>query len=312
MVAVMDPIAAVKEEQLAGSEGEIEILPFADDAEEAAELAKRIRGWIEEDGVEPSDIAVLVSKQQNLYCEKMREALDAEHVPFREEDTSQDLAAEPVACLITDFLLVATGGRQPAAYRRLSDQIVFRHGLDDEHEYRVSFRWDEFVRETGRRIKAGEINLSDKNDLRSLVTTLIAGIGRDTVVALSADYAHGDRLNQQIGLVVDRIGTLLENGRDVSEALASFRGDRAVRVMSIHKSKGLEFDTVIVFGVENETFWGAADAERSAYFVAISRAKRRLVLSVCEARERPIGATRWTVSRTPQAEFLSYAQRYIT
>jgi superfamily I DNA/RNA helicase len=41
----------------------------------------------------------------------------------------------------------------------------------------------------------------------------------------------------------------------------------------------LEFDTVIMLAVEKETFWGKLDDERSAYFVGISRAKRRLVLS---------------------------------
>ena len=41
----------------------------------------------------------------------------------------------------------------------------------------------------------------------------------------------------------------------MSAALTAFSADRAVRIMSIHKSKGLEFDTVIMMGVEEETFW---------------------------------------------------------
>ena len=60
--------------------------------------------------------------------------------------------------------------------------------------------------------------------------------------------------------------------------------------MLIHKSKGLEFDTVAVLGVERESFFGNQDEQRSAYFVAISRAKRRLVLSVSNRREWPEGA----------------------
>jgi hypothetical protein len=56
--------------------------------------------------MDPSEIAVLVSKQQNLYCQDLRTALRARNVPFREEDQAQDLASEPVVRLITDFLLV--------------------------------------------------------------------------------------------------------------------------------------------------------------------------------------------------------------
>jgi hypothetical protein len=61
----------------------------------------------------------------------------------------------------------------------------------------------------------------------------------------------------------------------LSAALTAFSADRAVRIMSIHKSKGLEFDTVIMMGVEEETFWGTIEEERSAYFVGISRAKNK-------------------------------------
>ena len=90
-------------------------------------------------------------------------------------------------------------------------------------------------------------------------------------------------------------------------ALASFSGDSAVRIMSVHKSKGLEFDTVVILGVEHETFWGDAAAERAAYFVGISRAKKRLWLTACQSRERPLGARRWTVERHEHDEFLGYA-----
>jgi len=63
-------------------------------------------------------------------------------------------------------------------------------------------------------------------------------------------------------------------------------------------------------GVETETFWGKIDEERSAYFVGISRAKNRLLLTVCDHRDRPQGASRWTSQRTAHAEFLGYASAY--
>ncbi|HKS72840.1 MAG TPA: 3'-5' exonuclease, partial [Terriglobales bacterium] len=71
---------------------------------------------------------------------------------------------------------------------------------------------------------------------------------------------------------------------------------------------GLEFDTVAVLGVENQTFWGEPEAERAAYFVAISRAKERLWLTHVSDRSRPsCHKKRWDVARTPHEEFLEYA-----
>lgn len=310
MVRVMDPSAALDDCHLGGDEGEIEILGFDNDDDEAMHLADALRGWIVDEAIDPSEIAVLVSKQQNLYCQKLRAALEAREVPFREEDVAQDLASEPVACLIIDFLLVATGTRQPAPYRRLLELLVFNYGFDAEREYQARSRWDRFVAEVARRIKSGEIDLADKGDLVSVIDELIGVVGRDAVVALSPDYAQGDRLQQLIGDTVSRVQDLLRDEDDAA-ALASFSGDRAVRIMSIHKSKGLEFDTVVVLGVEHETFWGDAEAERAAYFVGVSRAKRRLILTVCEYRERPTEAGRWTSGRSQHREFLEYAEPYI-
>ena len=76
--------------------------------------------------------------------------------------------------------------------------------------------------------------------------------------------------------------------------------------MTIHKCKGLEFDSVVVLGVENQTFWGDPVAEGAAYFVAISRAKRRLYLTTAETRAKPAGANHhWREARSPHKEFLA-------
>ena len=103
--------------------------------------------------------------------------------------------------------------------------------------------------------------LRDRDAMVKLVDELIGVVGRDSVV-LSTDYAQGNRLDQLIEDTVGRISNLLEEGTELSAALTAFSADRAVRIMSIHKSKGLEFDTVIMMGVEEETFWGKIDEER--------------------------------------------------
>lgn len=311
MVRVMDPPAALDDADLPGDEGEIEILRFDDDDDEAEALAESVRGWIDDEGVNPSEIAVLVSKQQNLYCQKLRVALDAKGVPYRDEDATQNLASEPVANLIVDFLLVAAGHRQPGPFQRLLDLVVFGRGLDQENEYRARSRWNRYVENVKKRLAAEEADLADLVDLRCIVSELLDIVGRDAVVGLSSEYARGDYLQQQIDATTERAHTLLSEGEDPVTALGSFSGDRAVKIMSIHKSKGLEFDTVVVLGVESQTFWGDQDAERSAYFVGISRAKRRLYLTVCEEREQPDGARYWKVARTEQDEFVGYATPYL-
>jgi superfamily I DNA/RNA helicase len=310
MVRVMDPPAALDETELSGEDGDIEVLYVKDVAKEALYLADAITGWIEKDAIEPSEIAILVSKQQNLYCKELCVALQERKVPYREEDQAQDFASEPVVRLITHFLLVVSGSTHPEAFRRLLDAVVYSEGLDDEQEYRARARWHRFVDNSRQQIATRQCNPGDRDALAKLVQELMEEIGRDAVVAFSADYSQGNRLDQLIESTLARISDLLEDGTDLSAALAAFSADRAVRIMSIHKSKGLEFHTVIVMGVEQETFWGKLEDERAAYFVGISRAKQRLVLTICDHRDRPDGAQWWNSKRTAHAEFIGYAQVY--
>jgi superfamily I DNA/RNA helicase len=118
----------------------------------------------------------------------------------------------------------------------------------------------------------------------------------------------GGRLDIVIQEAFARLTELCQLEADFMKVLLLFSEDTAVRIMTIHKSKGLEFDSVVILGIEQEPFWGAIEEERSAFFVGISRAKRRLVLTVAEKRPRPDGhGGRWDEARTLHPEFLQYA-----
>jgi len=104
------------------------------------------------------------------------------------------------------------------------------------------------------------------------------------------------------------IGECIAREEGIPAAIARINGDNAVRILTIHKSKGLEFHTVVMLGIEDQTFWGELDEKRCVYFVGISRAKRRLLLTYSDYRERPTGFSgRWDEKRTRHKEFTDYA-----
>ena len=107
--------------------------------------------------------------------------------------------------------------------------------------------------------------------------------------------------------VLGRIRELADGLGGASLAdLTHVTDDGAVRILTVHKAKGLEFDTVVVLGIEHETYWGDEDDARATFFVAVSRAKRRLVFTVADRRDKPPGAGRWDTTRTPHGEYLEY------
>lgn len=307
MVKVMDPQAAVADDELLGEGGSIEVLQFDDSQMEAEALGQMLHQWIAEDGLPPSEIAVLVSRQPELYADRLMAELIGLGVPFRNEQQLQDLSVEPAARLIVDFLTVIVSDRSPDAFSRLMNVLLVT-GSDEDATYEERARWNRFLDNCRGQMLLTKEAASSAVALRRIADEFLELLGQHRLATLSADYERGERLHEVIIQTHARIVELLKLDDDTTQALARFSEDKAVRIMTIHKSKGLEFDTVVLLGVETQTFWGNADEERSAFFVGISRAKRRIYLTVAEHRERPEGfRRRWDEGRSPQKEFLGYA-----
>jgi superfamily I DNA/RNA helicase len=307
MVKVMDPKAAVADADLAGEDGSIEIMAFKDDAEEARGLAETIRRWIAIEGTEPSEIAVLVSRQPELYAAPLMRELAARDIAFRNEQQLQDLAVEPAARLIVDFLLVVFGDRQPDVYVRLTNLLLFSL-VDETAAYEQRAAWHRLLDAARKTLHHDRTRTPGVQRLRELAGPFLTLLGPARLAGLSADYERGKRFEEVVKQTFERISELTMASGDILRALSRFTSDGAVRILTIHKSKGLEFETVIMLGVEKETFWGKPDDERAAYFVGISRAKHRLVLTWSELRARPAGfRRRWDEARHPHDEFIGYA-----
>lgn len=305
MVKVLEPGAAVKDSDIPGDAGEIIVMPFDDSFQEAGALADLIQSWVEDEHIPPAEIGVLMPKQVEDYAEHLISELQSRKIAFRNEQSLQDLSVEPVARLIVDFLLIVVGDREPDAYTRFMETLKLA-GADDEGETRSHLQ--QFIDNWRGRMQSGPL---DSDSLQAAVRELLAELGPEAIASLSSEYEHGDYLKKMTVQTLERIIQLWKLNADLVAALSRFSEDRAVRIMTIHKSKGLEFHSVVLLGVENEAFWGELAEERSVFFVGISRAKHRLVLTSVSERPTPSrNPRRWSVARSPQTEFLGYAETH--
>lgn len=303
MVRAMDPEAAVPDEQLVGDEGEIRVEGYDTATDEAAALGDAIGRWIAEEGIPPSEIAILVRQQAAGFALELMEDLASRGIAYRNEQEVQDAFAEPLGELVLDFLAVSVNDRQPDAYTRLMSRVAPTTD-DDERDEVNAARWR-------RRIERARSVLMDPEDdgesVLSEVDRFLDDVGDEGLVALSPAYSDRTWFEEVREAVGGGLAAMLDQGGGLG-ALQNVAEDGAVRILTIHKAKGLEFHTVVVLGVENETFWSSNVAvNRSEFFVAISRAKERLVLTVTGFRSEPPGVQRWNERRSPHDEFLSYA-----
>lgn len=311
IIRTLDPASVMPEEQLAGEGGEVFAFHFENSRQEAECLADLIAGWISTEKAPLSEVAVLVSKQLDLYADHLMAALDSRSIPYRNEQQMQDISTEPAARLIVDYLSCLYGQREPKAWIRLTNQLV--PFAEDEVQFGVRQDFQRFIKAQRKSAALAELIDEPYSSWWKSVRDFLNKVGIEALVALSPDYESHARLKEVAKETKARIEEFLKLESDLPTALKRFSDDQAVRILTIHKSKGLEFDSVIILGVEDQTFWGEADAERCAFFVGVSRAKQRLVLTTSNYRETPpSNPYRWKEQRTPYAEFLGYAKPFLS
>lgn len=306
MVQVMDPTAAVPVSELEGSAGSVEVLSFADSSAEAAGIADRVEAWLE-DGTPPSEIAILVRQQPHLVCELLIDGLNARGIASRNEQLRQDLTAEPVAALVLNLIRVLADARRSVAYEHLMRPIS-RTSLSEEMALRATRAVTRFLAAKRHHLREGTPARSNSDEWRRAVSEFLELVTRPVLVALSPDYQQGRRLEQLIEQTVSAFREELDKDGDPICALTRLSEEDAVRILTIHKCKGLEFEKVVVLGVETQFFWGGTiERYRSEFFVAISRAKNELILTHSGRRPRPTGAPpQWKEQRRPMQELLDY------
>ncbi len=310
LIRRLDPSSVMPNEQIAGDGGDVFVRRFEDSRKEGDYLADLIEGWIKTEQLPPAEIAVLIRNQLDLYADHLMAALEAKGIPFRNEQQMQDITVEPVARLIVDYLSCLYGQRESKAWIRLMDQLI--PFADEEIQSNARKDLDRLVKQHRKEIQIAELIGDRFAGWWDFVRAFLKQVSIETLVSLSPDYEAHDRLKGVVRDTKARIEELLKLEPDLPGALSRFSDDQAVRILTIHKSKGLEFDSVIIMAVEEEIFFGDQDENRCAYFVGVSRAKRRLILTHADQRERPAGARRWYVQRTAQNEYLGYAAPYVT
>ena len=307
----LDPLSVMPEEQLAGEEGDVFAWRFETSQKEAEYLADLIVNWVRAEKVPLSEVAVLVSKQLDLYAHHLIAALEVRKIPYRNEQQMQDITVEPAARLIVDYLSCVYGQREPKAWIRLMNQMI--PFTDDEVQSSVQHDFHHFIKEQRKSAAFTKSLEKPFSGWWESVRAFLKKVGLETLVALSPDYESHTRLREVVRDTKARINELLLIEPELSKALSRFSEDEAVRILTIHKSKGLEFDSVIIMAVENEIFFGDQSESLCAFFVGVSRAKCRLILTHVDERERPLNHNgRWDTNRTPKQEYFNYVLPFIS
>ena len=211
-------------------------------------------------------------------------------------------------------------------------ELVLQHSGLEEH-YKLDREGQDRLENLAELVNAAESFVGQEGFGRDAVALPIDELGGSTNVALTQspasqgldanlpdnptpeflapDFETGETLSPLVAFLTH---AALESGDNQAKA-----GQDAVQLMTVHSSKGLEFDCVFITGLEDGIFphenslleAGGIEEERRLMYVAITRARKRLYLSHSQTRMLH-GQTRYNIKSRFYNELPDAALKWIT
>jgi DNA helicase-2/ATP-dependent DNA helicase PcrA len=130
---------------------------------------------------------------------------------------------------------------------------------------------------------------------------------------------NGEMVNPDTGETLSPLAAFLTHAALESGDNQAQAGQDAVQLMTVHASKGLEFDCVFITGMEEGLFphenamndYDGLEEERRLMYVAITRARRRLYLSHSQTRMLH-GQTRYNIKSRFFDEMPEHTLKWLT
>lgn len=273
------------------------IWEFASEDEAGDALAQWIDREVQAGNVEPHDVAILVRNHADVVERQLSPAFEARGLRLRNVARSvgdiaiQDLLGEDLTQMLLRLLRLGASATSPDNWNSALQDLQFLEAVDVTDEaglQRLQIRLQAFVREFRRTLRhLDPVQDSAPEAAQAAIDFIGTQVLRRTFPSYQrqADY---DRVWNGLVLLLREC---LEHSDTWADALDEFEGLGQIALMTIHKSKGLEFHTMIFYGLDSQTWWSLTPdnvEELNSFFVAFTRAKQRAFFTLCIDRGQPL------------------------
>ncbi len=288
------------------SEGDkISLIENYDEGGEARAIGERIKGLIES-GTDPESIAVLY--RANFQSRALEEAFLLMEVPYQvlgvrffERKEVKDILSFIRAALnpdsLSDIKRIIDApprgiGKATLAKMFAKDEASLTPGA----QKRAQEFWDLLA-------KIREYALVEKTSKLIKFVSEATGIENSLKTGSDEDNDRLENIHEMVTLATkydilppeEAVEKLLEDAALASDQDSLIKNEKAVKMMTVHSAKGLEFPYVFVTGLEQDLFPHRrmsagvvskedSEEERRLFYVAITRAKKKLFLSYASVR----------------------------
>ena len=269
-------------------DGEIKLLEFENEIFEAEAIAIDIESKIQR-GVRPSEICILAKQRVDDYSFELISILNGKGIKARIENEYQEILKDPTCNLLLDLISCSQGKRSPSIWGNISNFYGNINGINevtDELALAKSYKEiDNIISDIAYLISKF---IPNEDSMLNLIECIIEKMG-DKRIILNFSIYNG---KSDLTTIIKRFSKLLYKEYSQAQGIwidivSNFKGENSIPIMTIHKSKGLEYEAVYFLGLEDSAFWNfnrQQEEDKSAFFVALSRAKSYLIFTYCKLR----------------------------
>jgi superfamily I DNA/RNA helicase len=266
---------------------------FSSPEVEATTLAGFIAEQMKAHGLSSRDFVLLVRQKAGDYMPLLADALADHNIVLRNEAAEigpvklQELLSEDLSELVISLIRLATSERAGRAWGDCLNALSLLRGLaSDDGRARMRL---------GREIEAFAAKFREtyphpvdsKSDALAVVAEVLDFVGRTDLAAACPAYRQGDWMRKVAEAVALHLRASCAEQAEWGLALDGYEGLDSLPLMTIHKSKGLEYHTVIFVGLDDGAWWSFSKDQVEAtagFFVAFTRAKQRVLFTYCPTR----------------------------
>jgi len=261
--------------------------------------ADHLARWLADDmvcrGKPPRDYALLVRQKADDYEADLARSFAAVGLRIRNESheigktTLQDLLADDLCRLTIALLRLGAVRRAPDSWGLASAAIEALRAVnpEDEAAYRNA---DEELSGFVRRLRGWMTAMRPtEKAVLQVARSLFQFLDLAAIARTYPEYGTGDLLDIMVEAISLHLEASAIGAADWSACLDAFEGVSQTPLMTVHKSKGLEYDTIVFVGLDDRAWWSFSPDNPeglATFFVALSRAKQRAVFSFCQERGR--------------------------
>lgn len=193
--------------------------------------------------------------------------------------TIQDLVKEPIFHFLTAIYKMAHGVREGSPFQVCRDILANLEGIDLSTD-KGAARSLQLVQQLVANVTAWTKDIfPEKANFVDLTQNAFPNERREQLGRTYKDYQSREYLDSIIAASASFLTECSVGTASWRDFIDNVEGRGAVKLMTIHKSKGLEYHTVIFTEFNDDAFWNNND-DVNVFFVALSRARERILFSL--------------------------------